>query len=50
MYRRLDSPEGARFLALIHEGMGLKPSARAAGGGGTNFLAQLPDIRSYVSH
>jgi hypothetical protein len=30
MYRRLDSPEGARFLALIREGKGLKPSARAA--------------------
>lgn len=33
MYRRLDSPEGARFLALIREGKGLKPSARAAGVG-----------------
>jgi hypothetical protein len=33
MYRRLDSPEGARFLALISEGKGLKPSARAMGVG-----------------
>src|SRR5688572_27295659 len=33
MYRRLDSPEGARFLALIREGKGLKPSSRAAGVG-----------------
>jgi hypothetical protein len=33
MHRRLDSPEGVRFLALIREGKGLKPSARAAGVG-----------------
>jgi IS30 family transposase len=33
MFRRLDSPEGARFLALIREGKGLKPSSRAAGVG-----------------
>ena len=31
MYRQFDSPAGRRFLALIREGSGLKPSARAVG-------------------
>lgn len=33
MYRRADSAAGARFLASMREGRGLKPSARAAGVG-----------------
>jgi len=31
MYRQFDSPAGRRFLTLIREGGGLKPSARAVG-------------------
>lgn len=31
MYQSFDSPTGVRFLALIREGKGLKPSARAVG-------------------
>jgi IS30 family transposase len=31
MYRQFDSPAGVRFLALIRDGNGLKPSARAVG-------------------
>ena len=31
MYQQFDSPACRRFLALIREGAGLKPLARAAG-------------------